>query len=89
MKEKNCFHRWLLPTNGLQDGTPYAGRLVGNNPEFMPLDNSLNRDILHSLCFHCVLSRSLLDGEGIDKEERNMSFSYSTPKEITRGLKRV
>ena len=49
MKEKNCFHRWFLPMNGLQDGTPYAGRPVGNSPEFMPLDNSLNRDILHCL----------------------------------------
>ena len=39
---------WLLPMNGLQDGKPYAGRPVCNSPEFMPLDNSLNRDILHS-----------------------------------------
>ena len=56
-KEKNRFHRWLLPMNGLQDGTPYAGRPVGNSPEFMPLDNRINRDILHSSRFHCVLSR--------------------------------
>ena len=27
MKEKNGFHRWFLPMNGLQDGTPYDGRL--------------------------------------------------------------
>ena len=52
MKEKNYYHRWLLPMIGLQDGTPYAGRPVGNSPEFMPLDNSLNRDILNYLCFH-------------------------------------
>ena len=57
MKEKNCFHSWLLLMNGLQDGTPYAGRPVGNIPEFIPLDNSLNRKIFHSLRFHCVLSR--------------------------------
>ena len=25
-KEKNYYHHWLLPMNGLQDGTPYAGR---------------------------------------------------------------
>ena len=80
MKENNCFHRWLLPMNGLQDGTPYAGRPVDNSPKFMPLDNSLNREVLHSLHFHCVLSRFLIDGEGKDKEERNMRFSYSTPK---------
>ena len=80
MKDNNRFHRWLLPTNGLHDRTPYAGRPVGNIPEFMPLDNSLNRDILHSLRSHCVLSRFVLDGEGTDKEERNMRFILSTPK---------
>ena len=67
MNEKNCFHRWLLPMNGLQDGTPYAGRPVGNSPEFMPLQNILNRDILNSLRFHCVLSRFVIDGEGTDE----------------------
>ena len=61
MKEKNYFHRWLLPMNGLQDGTPYAGRPVGNILEFMPLDNSLNRDILNYLRFHCVLRRFVID----------------------------
>ena len=30
----------------------------------------------------------MLDGEGTDKEERNMRFSFSTPKEITIGMKR-
>ena len=55
----------------------------------MPLDNRLNRDILHSLRFHCVLSRFLLDGEGTDKEDRNVRFSLSTPKEIARRLKRI
>ena len=89
MKEKNYFHRWLLPMNGLQDGTPYVGRPVGNIPEFVPLENILNRDILNSLRFHCVLIRFVLDGEGTDEEERNMRFSFSTPKEIDRGLKRI
>ena len=89
MKWNNYFHHWLLPMNGLQDRTPYSGLPLGNSPDFMPLDNSLNRDILHSLRFHCVLIRYLLDGEGTDDEERNMCFSLSTPKEISRGLKRI
>ena len=89
MKENYYFHRWLLPMNGLQDRTPYAGRPVGNSPNVMPLDNSINRDILHSLRFHCVLKRFLLDGEEKGEEERNMRFSFSTPKEISRGLKRI
>ena len=75
--------------NGFQDGTPYAGRIVGNSPRFTPLDNSLNRDILYSFIFHCVLSRFVLDGEGTSKEERNICFSLSTTKEIARGLKRI
>ena len=79
-KEKNYSHSWLLPMNGLQYGTPYAGRPVGNSPEFMPLDNTPNRDILHSFHFHCVLSRFVIDGEGTDEEESNMRFSFSTPK---------
>ena len=89
MKDKNCFHCWLLPMHGFQDGTPYDGRPVGNSPECMPLENRLDRDIFHSLRFHCVLSRFLLDGEGTDEEERNMFFNFYTPKEISRGLKRI
>ena len=89
MKDNNCFHRWLMPMNGLQDGIPYSGHPGGNSPEFMHLYNRLNRDILHSLRLHCVLSRFILVGEGTDSEERNMRFSFSTPKEIARGLKRI
>ena len=63
--------------------------LQDREPAFMPLDNSLNRDILHSLRFNCVLSRFVIDREGTAKEERNMRFSFSTPKEIARGLKRI
>ena len=62
MRDNNYFHSWLLPMNGLQGGTPYSGRYVGNSPEFMTLDHILNRDILHSLSFHCVLSRFVLYG---------------------------
>ena len=79
----------MLPLYGLQDGTPYDGRPVGNSPEFTPLDNSLNRDMLHYLRMHSVLSRYILYGEETDEEERNMCFSYSTLREISRGPKRI
>ena len=72
MRNNGYLHRWLLPLNVLQDGTPYAGRPVDNSPEFMPLDHLLNRDILHSLPMHIVLSCYILDGEEIDEEERNV-----------------
>ena len=57
MKWKNYFHCWLLTMNGLQYGKPYSWLPVGNSPEFMPLVDILNRDILHSFRFYCVLSR--------------------------------
>ena len=31
----------------------------------------------------------MLDGEGNDEEERNMRCSFSTPREIDRGMKRI
>ena len=43
MKQNGYLPRWSIPLNRLQNGTPYDGRPVGNIPEFMPLDNSLNR----------------------------------------------
>ena len=89
MKENNYFHRWLLPMNGFQDRTPYDGLPLGNSPGFMTLYNSLNRYILQFLRFLCVLNRFFLDGEVTDEEESSMRFSFSTPKEISRGLKRI
>ena len=55
----------------------------------MPLDNSLNREILQSLRFHCVLSHSIIDGKETMEEERKLCFSFSTPREIAQGLKRI
>ena len=86
MKDNNYFQSWLLTMNVLQNGTHYDGHPVVNSPEFMPLDNILNIDIFHSLHFHCVLSRFVIDGEGTNKEDRDMRFSFSTPKENFRGL---
>ena len=56
MRQNSYLHIWLLPPNVLQDRTPYAVRHVGNSLDFMPLDNSQNCDILHSLRIHRVLS---------------------------------
>ena len=67
MKQNGYLPIWLIPLNGLQDGTPYSGRPIVNIPNLMPLDNSLNRDILHSLRMHSVLSRYILDGEETDE----------------------
>ena len=58
MKQNSYLSIWLLPLNGLKCGTPYAGCPVGDIPKFVPLDNSLNREILNSLrmqlCFELL-----------------------------------
>ena len=38
---------------------------------------------------HLFLGCYILDGEGTDRGESNMCFSYSTPKEIARGMKHI
>ena len=38
---------------------------------------------------HSVLSRYILDGEENDEEASNVCFSYSTPREISRGLTHI
>ena len=65
----NQLYQWLMPFKRLQYKTTYDRRLVGNIPEFMPLDNSHNRDILHSLLFHCVFRRFVLKGE-VNNEDK-------------------
>ena len=44
---------------------------------------------MQSLRFHCVLSHYIVDGEETTEEERNLCFSFSTPREIARVLKRI
>ena len=63
-------------------GTTYACRPVGNQPEWMPLDNSLNNDIQLALSLHCAITAYLDDGD-IRK------FSFSTPSTIVSGIQRI
>jgi hypothetical protein len=75
------FKKWLKPQNDINKGTIYHGRYVGNSPEFIPLDNSLNYDLQLSHKYHCAVTAHLAD---TDKRK----FSLSTPLRITRGIKK-
>ena len=60
--------------------TPFqADRPVGNRPEWMPLDNSLNNDIQSSLSLHCAITAYLRDDDP-------RKFSLSTPSTIVPGI---
>ena len=80
----NCsiFDRWLLPVNGLNEKTRYENKVVGNSPEFMPLDNSLNRDIQNCHDYHCILTNHL-------HRDDFRRFSKATPNLIDRGVRRI
>ena len=68
---KTYYERWILPKFGLNsnnnivDGLArYDGRRpVGNSPEFMPWDNSLNKDIDDDVLLHVLLTDGLKKGD--------------------------
>ena len=74
--------RWLTPQLELNQGTVYFGRPVGNSPEFMPLDNSLNADIMRSFEYHCS-STSILPK--LDPRR----FGMETPKKVSECIHRL
>jgi hypothetical protein len=82
MKDENIHARWLLPMLDCNAGTPHELKPVGNSPELMPLDNSLNQDLHESVRQHAALTQSL-GNDDINK------FDISTPRRGSRAYHRV
>jgi len=78
MAEQNYLDRWLLPVEGLNDGTRYQGRPIGNSSELMPLDTSLNKDIHDAFTRHRALTVHL-------PHDHPAIFSSATPADLERG----
>ena len=78
---KSIFDRWILPIN-INKGTRYENTVCGNSPEFMPLDNSLNRDIQLSHDHHTIMTAHL-------PKDDIRRFSKATPVLIDRGIRRI
>ncbi len=70
---------WLVPQLGLNAGTVYEGRPVGNSPEFMPLENSLNADTTRSHDVHCRATAKL-------HKDDPRRFIMATPRTISQGI---
>ena len=84
MKGTDChgmsiYDRWLKPLNGLNSKTIYEHRYVGNSPEFMPLDNSLNNDFQLSHRYHCIVTAHLPES---DVRKFSMNTRYVFQKEL-------
>ena len=56
---KSIYDHWLLPVEGLNHGTDFTRKPVGNSPELMPLDCSLNKDLDDAVMRHVLLSSHL------------------------------
>ena len=82
MRQNRCLKYWLLPLNGLNDGTAYAGRPVGNSPEMMPWDNSLNKDLDDVFKRHAAFTKNLPIGDPL-------KFCSSTPKRLDSAYTRL
>ena len=82
MREKDIVKHWFLPMLDSNAGTCYAGRPVGNSPEMMPLDASLNKDVDDAVHSHIVF-KNVLDADDPRK------FSMSTPSRGSFAYRRV
>jgi hypothetical protein len=76
MQSKDYLRRWILPVNGLHDNDPdlkaYRTRPVGDSPESMPWDTSLNNDVHKSVDLHVTMTNHLETGDP-------RKFDLSTP----------
>ena len=76
MKDRQC--RSLGPTN---KGTRYFGKLVGNSPELMPLDNNLFADLMAAVRWNMACTFFL-------PEDDPRKFKRGTPAEAWKTLAR-
>jgi hypothetical protein len=77
MKQRDYLKRWILPVKELHQDDPtlkkYFHRPVGNLPENMPWDSSLNQDVHAAVQRHVLLTLAL----GVHDKRK---FDMSTPK---------
>ena len=85
MVEKDILKRWLLPVGPCNEGTCYFGRPVGNSPEIMPWDCSLNHDV------HCCVEfySAICDWLPTDHPLYPQRFSKSSTKVMLNSYLRV
>lgn len=72
----------LVPHVDVNVKTCYHTKPVGNSPEFIPMDNSLNTDITQSHDKHVALTRHL-------PKDDWREFCNRTSKSIRQGIKQM
>ncbi|CAB9531524.1 hypothetical protein SEMRO_3632_G349860.1 [Seminavis robusta] len=87
VEEKGYLKHWILPECGLNAHTPkhkryYSQAPVGNSPELMPWDCSLNKDFDYAIDYRVLQTHRL-------PEDHELKFSYTTPSHGSYCLRRV
>ena len=67
--------RLLCAQGSTNLGTRYAGKLVGNSPELMPLDSNLFADLEYAIKQHCALTHDL-------PKDDPRKFSLGNPEQV-------
>jgi hypothetical protein len=80
---KKYIDQWILPELGCNDDIPrFCGRPIGDFPESLPPDNTLNNDLKSSNTTHVMDTLSL-------NEDDPRKFSLSTPKRCSEAIRRL
>ena len=74
--------KWLLTLLGCNENMRYALRVVGNSPEFMPLDMLLFHNLKQAIHLHCAITQHL-------PKDDNRKFSTDTPSYIVSAVKQL
>jgi hypothetical protein len=86
MKAKGYYDRWIHPLNKLHQDQPdlkaYYNRPVGDRPENMPWDNTLNQDVHVSVNQHVLFTSKY-------EEDDERKFSLSTPNRASYAYRRI
>jgi hypothetical protein len=95
MRKIGVWKRWVKPELGLNDSIPfvnkngeteittrYKKRPVGDQPELMPHDSSLNYDVDRSLSLHVMMTSHLDDSDPLKMSKR-------TPSEIVKCIDKL
>ena len=73
--------RLLCAQGSTNLGTRYAGKLVGNSPELMPLDSNLFADLEYAIKQHCALTHDL-------EKDDPRKFKLGTPQDVWNAMYR-
>ena len=82
MEKENMLKHWILPEQGLNDGTRYSKAPVGNAPELNALDSNCNRDIHCAILEHDCMTSYMQDTD-------NEKFSVNSPLNQDRAYLRL